>query len=138
MVILAFNCCGSFIRASPNSMTYADSEGAQETVSTSDDRSISYARKSTEWRTISAPTNVGVISITRNLSKQQNNRRRSLMGASVRQKDGNWYVFVRHGRDRAAQKCLDEQHAIDTAKAVLTAIAAGQFDITNMRKNRQQ
>src|SRR5215468_1537632 len=56
------------------------------------------------------------------------------MGVSVRQKDGNWYVFIRHRGERAVQKCVDQQHAEDTQKAVLTAIAAGQFDVSAIQK----
>src|SRR2546426_12469925 len=58
------------------------------------------------------------------------------MGVSVRIKDGNRYVFIRHHGERAAQKCVDENHAKDTQKAVLTAIAAGQFDIAALQKKR--
>src|SRR5262245_37726330 len=60
------------------------------------------------------------------------------MGVSVRLKDGNWYIFIRHAGERAAQKCVDQQHAEDTQKAVLTAIAAGQFDIAALRKKPDQ
>src|SRR5262249_12446053 len=56
------------------------------------------------------------------------------MGVSVRQKDGNWYVFVRHDRKRRANKCVDEQHAIDTQKFMLQTIAAGQFDISKVQR----
>jgi len=56
------------------------------------------------------------------------------MGASVRYAYGGWYVFIRHRGERAAQKCVDEQHALDTQKAVLTAMTAGQFDIAALKK----
>jgi integrase len=59
------------------------------------------------------------------------------MGASVRQQNGSWYIFIRHRGERAAHKCVDQQHAEDTRKAVLTAIAAGQFDLTSLRKKRE-
>jgi integrase len=56
------------------------------------------------------------------------------MGISVRQKDGNWYVFIRYRGERAAHKCVDQQHAEDTQRAVSTAITAGQFDIAAFRR----
>src|SRR5262245_41127604 len=58
------------------------------------------------------------------------------MGVSVRQqeRDGNWYIYIRHAGQRASQKCRSEQHALDTQKAVITAIAAGQFDIEAPKK----
>src|SRR5262245_58287817 len=56
------------------------------------------------------------------------------MGVSVRMKDGNWYVFIRHSGQRAAQKCLDEDHARKTQEAVITAIASRQFDLAGFRK----
>src|SRR5262245_39541939 len=60
------------------------------------------------------------------------------MGASKRQKDGYWYVFIRHKGERSAHKCADEQHAEDMRKAVLTAIAAGQFDVTKLQHRREE
>jgi integrase len=59
------------------------------------------------------------------------------MGVKVRLKDGHWYIFLNHKGQRAAHKCVDEQHALDTQKAVLTAIAAGQFDIAALRRQRE-
>jgi integrase len=61
------------------------------------------------------------------------------MGVSVRQqkRDGEWYVHIRQNGTRAAQKCVNEEHAIETQKAVLTAIAAGQFDIAILKKSRE-
>jgi integrase len=47
-----------------------------------------------------------------------------------------WFVFIRHRGERAAKKCLDEQHAHDTQKAVMTAITAGQFDISALKASR--
>src|SRR5690242_19389851 len=59
------------------------------------------------------------------------------MGVSVRFADDAWYVFVRHDGDRLAQKCVSEDHAKKTQEAVITAIAAGQFDIAAMKKKRR-
>jgi integrase len=58
------------------------------------------------------------------------------MGVSVRQqaRDGEWYIHIRHNGERHAQKCTSEDHAKKTQEAVLTAIAAGQFDIAALRK----
>src|SRR2546425_7618309 len=58
------------------------------------------------------------------------------MGVSVRQKDNHWYVFIRYRGARGAQKCVDQQHAQDTQKAVLTAIAADQFDLAELKAAR--
>lgn len=60
------------------------------------------------------------------------------MGVSVRQKDGNFYVFVRHAGERAAQKCVDQQHALDVQKAVIQAISAAQFDISKLQHRREE
>jgi integrase len=60
------------------------------------------------------------------------------MGCSIRKKDDNWYVFIRHAGERAALKCVDEEHAKDTQKAVLTAIAAQQFDIGAFQRKREE
>src|SRR5262245_24346616 len=61
------------------------------------------------------------------------------MGVSVRQqkRDGKWYVWIRYKGVRAAQKCVDEQHALDTQKAVLTAMASRQFDISAYVKKQE-
>jgi integrase len=58
------------------------------------------------------------------------------MGVSVRKKGSSWYIFIRHKGERIAHKCSNEQHAIDTQKAVATAIAAGQFDIAALKTAR--
>src|SRR5262245_50470812 len=62
------------------------------------------------------------------------------MGVSVRQqkRDGEWYVHIRHNGQRAAQKCVNKEHAEDVQKAVLQAIAAGQFDITKAQHKRNE
>src|SRR5262249_17377999 len=59
------------------------------------------------------------------------------VGVSVRRKDGSWYIFIRRNGERAALKQVDEDHARETQKAVLTAIAAGQFDIAAVQKKRE-
>lgn len=61
------------------------------------------------------------------------------MGVSIRQqkRDGEWYVHIRQNGLRKAIKQVSEEHAIETQKAVLTAIAAGQFDISTLNKNRE-
>jgi integrase len=60
------------------------------------------------------------------------------MGVSVRQKGSDWYIFVRHHGERAAQKCVDQQHAEDVQKAVKTAISSGQFDISKVQRKREE
>lgn len=59
------------------------------------------------------------------------------MGVSVRKKDGHYYIFIRHNGQRVAQKCVDESHAIDTQKAIKTAMAAGQFNLSLVRPKPQ-
>src|SRR5262245_5116843 len=58
------------------------------------------------------------------------------MGVTVRQqkRDGNWYIHIVHGGRRAAHKCVSEEHALVTQQAVLTAIAAGQFDLAALKR----
>jgi integrase len=56
------------------------------------------------------------------------------VGVSVRKKGNDWYLFVRHRGERAAQKMQDEQHARDTAKAVAQTIATGQYDISKVQR----
>jgi integrase len=60
------------------------------------------------------------------------------MGVSVRQqkRDGKYYVHIRHAGERAAYKCIDEQHALDTQKAVTTAIASGSFSIAALKATK--
>jgi integrase len=60
------------------------------------------------------------------------------MGVSVRQKDGNWYIFVRHHGERVAQRFEKEEEANLVAQAVRHAIALGQFDIAGLKKNREE
>jgi integrase len=59
------------------------------------------------------------------------------VGVSVRKKGSDWYIFVRHAGQRCAQRCVDEEHAIETQRAVSKAIAAGLFDIAAMQKKRE-
>lgn len=59
------------------------------------------------------------------------------MGVSVRQKDGNWYIFVRHHGERVAQKFEKEEEATLVAQAVRHAIALGQFDIAALKKREE-
>jgi integrase len=60
------------------------------------------------------------------------------MGAKVRMKGKNWYVFVNFKGERAATKCRDEDHAIDVAKAVTSAIASRQFNIANIGNQKSE
>jgi integrase len=60
------------------------------------------------------------------------------MGVKIRFAYGGWYIFVNHQGERAAVKCVDEQHAIHTQKAVQSAIAAGQLDITRLQRKRKE
>jgi integrase len=61
------------------------------------------------------------------------------MGVSIRQqkRDGEWYVHIRHGGQRYAQKCLNEDHAKDAQKAILIAMASGQFKLADMKAQRE-
>jgi integrase len=59
------------------------------------------------------------------------------VGVSVRKKGNDFYIFVRHAGQRAAQKCVDQQHAEDVQKAVIQAISAGQFDIAKLRHRQE-
>jgi integrase len=56
------------------------------------------------------------------------------MGVSIREKDGHYYLFIRHNGERAAKRGDDQQQAEDLKKAVLTAIMAGQFDIAKIKR----
>ena len=66
------------------------------------------------------------------------------MGVKVRQMGEDarmrpvWYVFVNHQGERAAKRCVDEQHALDTQKAMLSAIASGQFAIDRIQRKRSE
>jgi len=59
-----------------------------------------------------------------------------IMGASVRPKDGKWYVFIRSKGGRAAQKYDTQEAAEKVAVAVRDAIKAGVFDISAMQQKR--
>jgi integrase len=58
------------------------------------------------------------------------------VGVSVRQKNGEWFLFIRHTGERAAKKCKDQEEAESVAKAVRTAITLGQFDIAALKSAR--
>jgi len=60
------------------------------------------------------------------------------MGVSIRKKDGNFYIFIRHAGKRVAHKCVDEAHAIDMQKAVSIAISAGNYDIAALKKKSDE
>jgi len=59
------------------------------------------------------------------------------LGVSVRQKNGNWFLFIRHNGERAAKKYKNQDEAESVAKAVRNAIALGQFELAALKAARQ-
>lgn len=59
------------------------------------------------------------------------------MGVSVRKKGNDFYIFIRHAGERAAQKYGSQEEAESVAKAVRQAITLGHFEIAALRKHRE-
>lgn len=58
------------------------------------------------------------------------------MGVSVRQKDGNWYIFIRHAGQRAAERCNSQEEASMAKELVLERIKNGKFNISEYQRKR--
>ncbi len=51
------------------------------------------------------------------------------MGVQVREKDGNWWVFINHQGKRKAKKIGDRKSALEVAKRLRAALASGTFNL---------
>src|SRR5439155_217007 len=61
------------------------------------------------------------------------------MGVSVREKNkgsGEWWVFIRHAGERAAQKIGGKETAEDVKAEILKEIRTGRFDIAALKAAR--
>ncbi len=53
------------------------------------------------------------------------------MGVQVREKDGNWWVFINHQGKRKAKRIGDRKTAVEVAKRLRAAIASKTFNLTS-------
>src|SRR5215510_1043362 len=60
------------------------------------------------------------------------------MGATVRKKDNDWYVYMRQHGECAARKCDSEAKAIALAAAIRDKMILGEFNISAWKKLRQE
>jgi len=60
------------------------------------------------------------------------------MGATVRKKNNDWYVYMRQHGQCAARKCPSQEKAIALAAAIRDKMILGEFNISAWKKPTQE